>query len=92
MVPGMEVYMLSLVLALIVAEPAAATAPMAAPAPQPAVKVAKMDALKCKWVVTKSGTARQFCLTQREWRDHQIDRQQRLDEFTKRQLTINLTH
>ena len=85
--------MLSLVFALIAAEPAVATQPVAAAEP-PArvVKVSKMDAVSCKWVVSKGGMARQFCLTNREWRDNQIERQQRINEFTRRQLQINLTH
>ena len=84
--------MLSLALALIIAEPAATTAPAVAEPPARVTRVAKLDGVQCKWVVTKSGAARQFCLTQREWRDHQIERQQRINEFTRRQLQINLTH
>ena len=86
--------MLTLILALAAsAQPAAITEPAPAPRPVAAVtRVARSDAVTCKWVVTKSGMARQFCLTNREWRDHQIDREQRLNEFTRRQLQINLTH
>jgi len=84
--------MLSFVFALIAAEPAVATQPTAAEPPARVVKVSKMDAVTCKWVAGKGGAARQFCLTNREWRDHQIERQQRINEFTRRQLQINLTH
>jgi hypothetical protein len=80
--------MLSLILALVVAEPAATTAPAAAPAPQPAPKVAKADAVVCKWMVGKGGIARQVCATKKQWRDEQITRQQHVDEFQRRQLTI----
>ena len=86
--------MLSLILALTVAAQPAAPTQTTDPARPTAqvVRTAQSGALKCKWVVTKSGMARQFCLTGREWRDHQIERQQRLNEFTRRQLQINLTH
>ena len=84
--------MLSLILAMSVAAQSPATTASAdmSQLPVAVAKVAKIDRVKCKWVVTKSGMARQFCLTNRDWRDHQIERQQRIDEFTKRQLQIRL--
>ena len=81
--------MLSLILALVVAEPAATTAPAAAPPPQPAPKVAKADAVTCKWMTGKGGIARQVCATNKQWRNEQLNRQQSVDEFQRRQLTIS---
>jgi hypothetical protein len=81
--------MLSLILALVVAEPTATTAPVAAPAPQPAPKIAKADQVTCKWLTGKGGIVRQVCATKKQWRDEQMERQQRVDEFQRRQLTIS---
>ncbi len=81
--------MLSLILALVVAEPAATTAPAAAPPPQPAPKVAKADQVTCRWLTGRGGIARQVCATNKQWRLDQMNRQQSVDEFQRRQLTIS---
>jgi hypothetical protein len=82
--------MLTLILALVVAEPAASTAPAAAPAPQPAPKVAKSEKVTCKWIAGSGGTARQVCATDKQWRNEQMERQQRVDEFQRRALTTGV--
>lgn len=83
--------MISLIFALVVAaEPAAATGPVTVTAPaQPAPKVAKADQVTCKWMTGKGGITRQVCATNKTWRTEQMDRQQRVDEFQRRQLTIS---
>ena len=78
--------MLSLIFALALAEPSAAAAP--APLPEPAAKVAKAEAVTCKWVTNSGGIAIHVCRTGREWRLDQIERQRRVDDFQRRALTV----
>ena len=78
--------MLALIFALAVADPAAA-APAPTPDAAPPAKVSKQDKITCKWVNTYSGIARQVCMTGREWRLDQIERQRRVDDFQRRALT-----
>jgi hypothetical protein len=81
--------MLSLILALVAAEPSTTAQPVAQPVSEPAARVAKAKKVTCKWVVSKGGIAREVCATGNQWRDDQIERQQRVDEFQRRQLTIS---
>jgi hypothetical protein len=82
--------MLSLILALALSEPATATTPPTAPPPQPVEKVrySKADQVTCKWVSTAGGIARHVCMTSRDWRNDQIERQRHVDDFQRRALTV----
>jgi hypothetical protein len=77
--------MLALVLALAITDPAAAPAPTADATPPP--KVAKQDQVTCKWVANGGGISSQVCMTARQWRDDQIQRQRNFDDFQRRALT-----
>jgi hypothetical protein len=79
--------MLALIFALAVADPAAAPAPMAAEAP--VAKVSKQDRVTCKWIVNGGGISQHICMTAREWRNDQMERQRRVDDFQRRALTTS---
>ena len=79
--------MLAFVLALAVSCPAAApahTADVAKP-----IKVSKQEKVTCKWITTGGGISQHVCLTGRQWRDDQIERQRRVDDFQRRALTTS---
>jgi hypothetical protein len=68
----------------------AQAAPDAAPAPAtPATKVSKADTVTCKWVTNSGGIANRICLTGRQWRNEQLERQRRVDDFQRRALTTS---
>ena len=87
--------MLSLILALIVAEPAAPQTPTTVtpvtvtgqPQVQPAPKIAKADQITCRWITGSGGISREVCATNKEWRREQMERQQRVADFQRRALT-----
>ena len=87
--------MLSLILALLVAEPAAeppsttvtSVTVTAQPLPKPAPKIAKADQVSCRWITGGGGISREVCATNKEWRREQMERQQRVADFQRRALT-----
>ena len=83
--------MLSLILALVVAEPAAAppstTVTSVTVTAPPAPKVAKADQVTCRWITGSGGISREVCATNKEWRREQMERQQRVADFQRRALT-----
>ena len=80
--------MLSLVLALtIVAAQPATTEPVAPAQPVATVtKVSKADQITCKWRTNGAGHRQEVCMTNRQWRDDQIENQKRFDDFQRRAL------
>jgi hypothetical protein len=81
--------MLSLILALALSEPTAAPPPEAPPPHAEKVRVSKQEQVTCRWMNTPSGIARHICMTNRAWRDDQIERQRHLDDFQRRALTTS---
>jgi hypothetical protein len=89
--------MLTLILALAIAEPAATTAPpqpdadVVAEAPRTAVVTAKTPTtprMVCKWRSHSSGIPILYCGSPRKWRDEKINHQQDI-EVDQRRLLVS---
>jgi hypothetical protein len=80
--------MLSLILALALADPAAAVPPEAPPPMVEKARYSKAQTVSCKWVTNSGGIAQRVCMTSRGWRNEQIERQRNVDDFQRRALTV----